>query len=831
MLKTLSNLLLGSNGGLSVHALKALSNRRHFSDHLPWIAYDEETKVYLNTDNTVGFVFECSPLCFSGSDTDRLLEGLFVIGFPDNSILQFILFAEKHIEPFLQEYRSLKVRNDPLIERATETFMEFLLNGSGGLQNLLGTPVRHFRLFVSIKIPAGAKETNRISIRDMCSTTEEILRGAYLNPIPLGPDGLLHWMRRFFNDNVSPNDFLYDEAVPLRKQVILAETDIKKHMSNMQIGSNVFRCLTPKAIPKEITSMQTNHIIGGIRGMVSDTDQYKTPFMLTINVIFQNLKARLHAKCNLVLQQKGVGSFAPSLQRKQEEYLWATDELEKGTKFVRVMPILWVWGSDDERTRESLTRARRIWEGQGYIMQEDKGILPLLFISALPFGLYTQGKSIDNLDRDFIAPARSVSTLLPVQSDFAGGGRPYLLFIGRKGQICGLDIFDRQVNNHNVFIASGSGSGKSFLVNSLVFNYYASGAKIRIIDIGWSYKKQVNMFNGRYLDFSQKDICLNPFSNVAEPEYDLPMIAKIVAQMAYSATRDAHLSETEMTILKSAVTWAYDNEGNDAEINTVYHYLHNFPKYASEIDFECPDKERCAEDIIKAAHTLAFNITAFTSQGLYGSYFNGRSNFDISRDDYVVLELEHLKPQEDLFNVVLLQVINAVTYDLYLSDRSQPRFILLDEAWQFLSGSRILKGVIEEGYRRSRKYGGSFTVVTQSILDLVQFGEVGNVIYDNSAFKFYLESDSFERAKAEKIIDYDDFTMNLLKTVKTNKPYYSEIFTDTPFGVGIVRLVVDDFSYFLYTSDARETAEIETLVKKGMTYEQAVREMVRKYRS
>ena len=71
---------------------------------------------------------------------------------------------------------------------------------------------------------------------------------------------------------------------------------------------------------------------------------------------------------------------------------------------------------------ESTVRAKRIWESQGFLMQEDLGILPMLWLSALPFGLYNVKSNVDNLDRDFIMPTDTVSLLLPMQADFAGSG-------------------------------------------------------------------------------------------------------------------------------------------------------------------------------------------------------------------------------------------------------------------------------------------------------------------------------------------------------------------------------------------------------------------------
>jgi len=142
----------------------------------------------------------------------------------------------------------------------------------------------------------------------------------------------------------------------------------------------------------------------------------------------------------------------------------------------------------------------------------------------------------------------------------------------------------------------------------------------------------------------------------------------------------------------------------------------------------------------------------------------------------------------------------------------------------------MLKNVIEEGYRRARKYGGSFTTITQSVMDIAQFGDVGDVIFSNSAFKFFLQADDYEKAKGKNLLDYDDFTMRILKSVRSVRPKYSEIFMDTPIGSGVARLTVDPYSYYLYTSDAGENAEMSSMVKSGMTYAEAVDAMVRKYR-
>ena len=809
----LTSLLFG-DGGLTKGQLAQDTRRSNLSSYLPYIAYDPATRIYLNNDDSVGLLWECSPVVFSGERTMRALDGLFRIDFPAGTILQFILHGDPHVDPILADFRNLKGRHGELFEQISAALADHFRAGASGQWESAGPILRNFRVFFSVKWPRDKKA----NVADIAGMTEEALAGASLHPRPVTPTHLLDWLRRLMNDSPSGELGHYDETVPIRKQAIFAETVTTKAFDHVRIGEREWRCLTPKGYPPEVNPLQTNQLFGGIEGGASDADQLPGPFLYCLNILLEDQKTKLHAKCNMILMQQGVGSFAPSLSRKKEEYLWATDEIDKGAKFYKIIPVMWVYDTP-EKSRRALDRARRLWEGQGYLMQEDRGILPVMLISALPFGLYDTGRNIDQLERDYIVPASTVSTILPVQGDFSGVGRPQMIFASRKGQVAGLDLMDKEAINHNAFIAASSGSGKSFFINYLVTNYFSAGAKIRIIDIGGSYQKMTKMCGARYLDFTDEaNICINPFTKIIEPEHDIPVIAPIIAQMVYSTT-ETPPTEIEMTLIKNAVRWSWDQEGNASGVDTVHRYLSEYKDHGGHNG-----------EILAAAEKLAFNIEDFTSRGPYGRFFNGPSTFDISNDDFVVLELEHLEPKKELFRVVTLQIINAVTKDLYLSDRKTPRFVIFDEAWKFLGKSGHLQEVIEEGYRRARKFKGSFNVITQSILDIKQFGPVGDVIQGNSAFKFYLESGDFERAASQKLINYDPFSMQMLKSVKSRKPRYSEIFMDTPFGIGVGRLMVDPFSYYAFTSDADEIAEIEDLVQEGLSYAEAIKAMVDKYR-
>src|SRR3546814_3585722 len=95
--------------------------------------------------------------------------------------------------------------------------------------------------------------------------------------------------------------------------------------------------------------------------------------------------------------------------------------------------------------------------------------------------------------------------------------------------------------------------------------------------------------------------------------------------------------------------------------------------------------------------------------------------------------------------------------------------------------------------------------------DLTLFGGTGQVILENAATRFLLQGSTYNRAVESKILDYSGFVLDLLKSVRNNKPNYSEVFIDSPLGLGVARLVVDPFSYWINTSAPGEVAAFEAL--------------------
>lgn len=811
------SLIVGDNGGITHRDLEQELRRNKFSDFLPWVSFDEELGAFQTLDNRYGYLFEICPLTFLGGRDLKQLETFLSVTYPKRTQIQIILAPDHNVNGILQAYSRNKQRRTPLLQKSIEQYTSFLKAGTKGMRCYHGIPVRNWRAFVCIK-------TAKPLSSEVLSIAEETLQAAHLAPARMGPNHLVAWARQFFNDaDADPNGHV-DSRLPLRKQIINAETKIEFSGGEkpFRLGKRFGRVITPKVNAKSIDTFTTNTLTGGVMGAPDDPDQITTPFIFSLNIVFEDIKTSLHQKASATMAQKGTGSFAKAIQKRTEEFSWALDKLES-ERFMTIIPSLVILGDTEAECIDSVSRARRLWESKDFVMQEESVLEKPMLIASLPFGLYDIDKNISLLDRHFYAPLSAVARFMPIQGDFRGSSDPALLYVGRKGQLVGMDVFDKRAPNHNFLIAAGSGAGKSYTLNDLCKNYYAAGSLVRVTDIGYSLQKQCDMVGGRFMDFGKERITINPFNTNSKDEddrnADLMTTANILAEMAYSASRQP-LHETEWTLIKEAVRWTADRGDIVNGIDAVQHYLKSYPKLASDQGEPLPSA-------VSKAHELAFNLHDFTTKGVYGRFFNGAGGFDISNDGFVVLELEKLSGQAELFNVVIMQVMNSVTQDLYLSDRSEQRFVLFEEAWRYFSDSRgeennRLGNLIEEGYRRARKYSGAFGIVTQSPLDLRKFGPVGQVIKNNAAFKFYLECEDYAKAVDEGVLDYEGLAVDLLTSVKANKPKYSEIFFDTPFGRGIGRLSVDPWNHWIATSDGKEVARYNSLIQQGLSPAEAV---------
>lgn len=885
MLSCLKKAIFGDAGGLEKSEIDIKRDR--FSSLFPWVSYDEDTKHYYLRDNSAGWIWECSPLLFADDNAFKSISSLLKTSdLPHNTTFQFMLYADPYIQDIIHGYESLRRNNSgisDLYNEVTHNYAEFLMNGLKGMWQLSGTPLRNYRLFISVKLPISAditsnpekyiKEVNKH--KDFISSIKDTLK--ILSPRPLMPESLITFMYRLTNPDLSPDkELTWDDNIPIHKQIIYADTEIERQKTSIRFGSKYVGTITPKKLPRTIDNMFSNDMIGfiskGITAIENDINQIQCPYIYTVNIVTdKNLKTKLTAKAihnsriaKGSAKDDNSDGMAVSTGNRREENIWVAQQYEEGNTILHVIPQVTLIANSEEELVAKQNRTKSFWNTLGVESQTElKYFLHVLFVAGLPCGFYHQ--NLQDLERSNPMETSGAAMFTPIQASFKGIGEPVMLYLDRRGQLVHLDIF-KTGSNKNFYVTGGTGKGKSFFMNSMVNAYRSIGAKFRIITVCDSYKKTTYLTDGQYIEHEEENMVLNFFAEagtmkgtltenikvdgiefsvgqvveiaeisdvyckivhkIGDLEYlyiipyqefenihfvmdgdTLNMLTGILASMVTSRSSTL-LDEDELTILESAVSDTFKFKNRDMDIDDVYNYLMTIEEFLK-------DDER-SRHYINTAHNLAKRLEKYTSRGPYGKYFNGKSTVSFKKD-IVVVDLT--KTPHDLRKVFVLAFANLIEQEVYKGDRKTPTFVGLDESWQTLSENPYAGRFVNGLYRKIRKYNGSVFIVTQSLMDLHEtgvLGSLGDVIRTQSDFSFNLFDKNFANAYENRILDISPFEYETLiaKIPEDSLPRYSEIFVRTPHGNTVVRLIVDEYMYFMNTSAPEDYVFIREQAQK-----------------
>lgn len=365
--------------------------------------------------------------------------------------------------------------------------------------------------------------------------------------------------------------------------------------------------------------------------------------------------------------------------------------------------------------------------------------------------------------------------------------------------------FDNQSGNYNCVVLGKSGSGKSVFMQDLLLSGMRGGARVYVIDVGRSYEKLCEMVKGQQLEFSKNtNICLNPFSKlrISDQEEKETSFSFLKQTIACMAAPQSGTNEFENSLIEKAIFQVWEEKGNKATITDISEHLLSYPEE-------------------KAKH-LGVMLTPYTKKGMYAKYFEGENNVNFS-NQMILVELEELKGKKDLQAVILQLMIMTITNEAFLGDRKTPFYICIDEAWDLLRAKQA-GDFIETLARRLRKYNGSLIVGSQNVEDF--FSTPGAVAaFDNSDWVCFLAQKKPAIAVLEqsKRLGENTNLFRALESVTTKTGEFSEVLIYHGDGsYNIARLVLDKFSYHLYSTKADDYARLKDLTNSGLSIVQAI---------
>lgn len=790
----------------------------------PVQAYDEQSKLFLCDDSTLGFAFECVPLAGGDQHTKERIEQLVAGDYPPGTIMQFFLYRSPDIEPQLNALA--RIRQDHMdgpLAGVVKQRIDFLRAHTK--KNIHGRSftggdydcgrIQESRLIVSIKIPFEGKEPKESDVvltKTWETKTESALSSVGLWPLALSASRYIRLMQSIIN--WSPNATWrsmpvmgeWEEDKTISAQIFDPTTDLViADKSTLQLGEHCFvKVMSAKRIPDAFFFTEAMKYVGNTMG---GNDKLTINYAVCCNVFFpvtQSEKSKLETKRTWTVNQ-AVGpmlKFVPVLADKKYSFDILSESFQKGAKPIRMTFSVLLFSDSRKAVERAAVSAQSYWDTMHFHLMEDYFITAPMFQNCLP--LCAEKEAVFHLDRYKTMTTRELPVLLPVFGEWKGTGTFHVALISRNGQLMSLSLHDSDTNK-NAVIAAESGSGKSFLLNEIIVSYLSEGAQVWVIDAGKSYKKLNEQLDGDFLQFDEASkICLNPFELIDDWKEDEDTISALIAAMASEKEK---LSDFQMAGLKQILKRLWETKGQAMTVDDI----------AAE----------CLGHTEQRMHDIGQQLFSFTSKGGYGQYFHGHNTMRFE-NPFTVLELDELQGRTHLRQVVLMQLIFQIQREMYLGERNRKKIMIIDEAWDLIKSGPV-SVFIEHGFRKFRKYGGSAIIATQSLNDLYE-NPVGRAIAENANMMLLLgqkpETIASIRDSGRLVLSEAGF--NLLSTVASVGGVYSEIFVKSGHtGVGVGRLIVSNFEKMLFSTAPEDVNAIENYTNRGLNVTDAINHVLR----
>lgn len=787
------------------------------SSLFPVLAFSPEDHIFLMEDFSIGFAFQCEPLTGGDEKIQERVTALMNYDFPDNTLLQFILFRSPDITPHIN--RTLQMRENfshPLLSPVVRERVDFLRAHSkkslvtktskGTFDNGL---IQDLKLIVTVKLPIANTNPTDQEMKD-ASNLQERTESA-LNMIGVVPRKMdAKRYKRIMGTMLNWGDAAswrtgideWDEGAILSEQLMDYSSGIEVDKDKLKVGDYYVKTLSAKKLPPVFYFGNAMNFVGDLSGGASSV---KENYMVVANVYYppsRKMKDSLENKRKFTINQAHgpMLKFVPVLGEKKESFDILYEDLGNGAKPLQLSYSLVVFAPTEKRAQSAATALSGFWREQRFSVMEDKYVNLPVFLNSLPF--CNDRQSVRDLRRFKTMTGNQAAVLLPIFGEWKGTGTFHTSLVSRNGQLMSVSLHDSDTNK-NLVIAAESGSGKSFWANELLLSYMSEGAQVWVIDAGKSYKNLCDVLKGDFLEFSEHSrITLSPFELVQDYEDEEDSLVSLVTAMA---SADANLDEYQVSSLKRVMSELWREHGKSMTVDKI--------------------ETRCLENDDQRVRDIGTQLYPFTMSGAYGKYF-AENNINF-KNQFTVLELDELQGRKHLRQVILLQLIYQIQQEVFLGERDKKKVLLIDEAWQLMSAGEVSK-FIEHAYRKFRKYGGSVIIATQSINDLYQ-NAVGQAIAENSASMHLLgqTSETVDSVKKDGRLSLSPGGYHQLKSVHTVTGVYSEIFVKSKNGMGIGRLIVGEFQKLLYSTDPVDVNAIQQYIKRGHEVADAIRCVMR----
>lgn len=402
-----------------------------------------------------------------------------------------------------------------------------------------------------------------------------------------------------------------------------------------------------------------------------------------------------------------------------------------------------------------------------------------------------------------------------------------------------LDISDLPmkrgvITNRNKFILGPSGSGKSYLTNHLVRQYWEQGAHILLVDTGNSYQGLCSLIHaktkgrdGVYFTYTEEaPIAFNPFY-VEDGVYDVEKRESLKTLLLTLWKRESEEpTRSEEVALSNAVNLYLSKLRADRSIVPSFDTFYEFV----ETDYRrLLEQKRVREKDFDLANFLNV-LEPYYKGGEYDYLLNSDKQLDLLDKRFIVFELDNISS-----NRTLLPVVTLIIMETFISKmrrlKGVRKMILIEECWKALTSANM-SAYIRYLFKTVRKYFGEAVVVTQEVDDIISSPIVKESIINNADCKILLDQRKYlsKFDGIQRLLGLTDKERAQILSINlSNDP--KRLYKEVWIGLGGVQSAVyatetSVEEYLTYTTEESEKMQVMELAGKlGGDIEAAIQQL------
>lgn len=519
-----------------------------------------------------------------------------------------------------------------------------------------------------------------------------------------------------------------------------------------------------------------------------------------------------------------------------DQYL--NESVINSRRCVRCAANIFIWDSNYLNLLKKNSFTGSVLANKDFTVVKSEGIVPQIFWAGIP-GAASELPS----EMTFLTFLEQACCLFYNEGNSRSMGQGFGIKLCDRifGIPLKIDISDYPrdkgwIDNRNKFILGPSGSGKSFLTNHLVRQYYEFGTHIVVVDVGDSYQGLAKLVNeetqgadGIYYKFDEESpFSFNPFY-VADGRYSVEKLEQIAALVFCLWKNESEVitkaEETHISVAINGYVESLKESGKTACFDTFYEYM------------DTVFRRHLEDEGVLRMHFDIDNLLQVLSPyyvgGMYHYLLNARENMDLLDKRFIVFEIDNIKDHKTLFPIVTLVLMDTfITKMRHPSLASQRKMILIEEAWKAISKSGTAQ-FIKYLFKTVRKHFGEAIVVTQEIEDIVGNEIIKNTIISNADCKILLDqrkySNKFEEIRKTLALSEKEtaIALSINRDIKREgrNPYKEVFITLNGNFTGVYGVEVSRSEYLTYTTEKKEKEALMKKVRETGSFIEAVKIM------